>query len=339
MDNAKVALLLNPGVSSRVFTPQALDRLSGLGTKLARPSAVLAETPGEAERLMENARVVITSWTSPPLGESLLRLAPELELVLHAAGSVKPIVTDALLARGIPIFSAAPVLSRGVAETGLGLTLTALKNIWEVSAHTRSGDWWNNRADQVRAKIRETYGSTIGVIGAGHAGRQYIKLLRHFEMNILLSDPTLSEAEAWELGAEPVPLEQLMARSDVVMVLAPEIPETYHMINEERLSQMKPDAVLINLARGSLIDEEALRRKLEGGSGIRVILDVTDPEPPPAGHWLRLHPNVMLTGHIAGAVNNGLLGIGDFVTEQLERFAAGEPLAGLLDPAKLHMLA
>lgn len=334
----KLALLHNPAVVSRVFTPAALDRLSGMTGELAFPASALRETPGEMERIVQGAETIITSWTSPVLSRELLELAPGLKLVLHAAGSVKPIVSNELLGRRVPIVSSAPVLSRGVAETALGLTLTALKNVWEVADAARTGDWWNNRADPIRGRVREMYGVSIGVIGAGQAGRRYMELLRPFQVDVLLYDPTVSPAEAASLGALPVSLERLMEESDVVLVLAPELPETYRMINEARLALMKPDAVLINLARGSLIDEAALRRRLERGR-LRVILDVTDPEPPPAGHWLRTHPDIMLTGHIAGAVNNGLWAIGDFVVEELARFIAGEPLRGEIDPARLHLLA
>ncbi|MFC3341613.1 hydroxyacid dehydrogenase [Paenibacillus abyssi] len=334
----KITMLQNPSVIRRVFTSSALERLSAMAGELAVPSEPLGETPEAAEHFIRNADVVITSWASPALSQNLLDLAPNLKLVLHAAGSVKPIITDALWERRIPVISAASVLSRGVAETALGLTIMTLKNVWEVTAQTRAGNWWNNRADEVREHIREMYGVTIGVIGAGQAGRHYMELLRHFRVNILLYDPTVSVQEAAALGAQSVSLEQLMESSDVVMVLAPEIPQTYHMINEERLFMMKDDAVLINLARGSLVDEDALGKRLESGK-LKVILDVTEPEPPPADHWLRKHPNVMLTGHIAGAVNNGLLSIGDFTVDELQRFYAGERLIGEIDPTRLHMLA
>ncbi|WP_182914498.1 hydroxyacid dehydrogenase [Paenibacillus sp. 1011MAR3C5] len=334
----KMAMLMNPAVVTRVFTPEAMARLKALTKELAIPEGPLQENPCDAGAVMRGADVLITSWTSPALTEEWLAPAPGLKLALHAAGSVKPVATDALWARGIPVVSSASVLSRGVAETGLGLTIMALKNIEEITWHTRTGDWWNNRADEVRGRIRELYGITIGVIGAGQAGRRYMELLRAFRVHVLLYDPTVSEQEAAELGARLVSLEELSASAALVMVLAPAIPETYHMINEERLSLMKQGTVLINLARGSLVDEAALRRRLDAG-GFRAILDVTGQEPPPAGHWLRIHPHVTLTGHIAGSVNNGLLAIGDFIAEQAERFAAGHGLIGQIEPSRLHELA
>ncbi|MGG4032869.1 hydroxyacid dehydrogenase [Paenibacillus cisolokensis] len=332
----KIAMLLNPAVRSRVFAAAALERMSRLANELAVPAEPLS--PEGSAALIRGAEAAVTSWMSPQLNEELLDEAPDLKIVLHAAGSVKPVVSEALQARGIRVVSAASVLSRGVAETALGLTIVSLKNIWDIADRTRDGDWWNNRADETRSRIRELFGVTIGCIGAGQAGRRYLELLRHFRVDVLLYDPTVSAEQAVRLGARSVSLEELMAASDVVTVLAPEIPATYHMINERTLSAMKDDAILINLARGSLVDEQALRRRLERGS-LRVILDVTDPEPPPSGHWLRTHPRVILTGHIAGAVNNGLLAIGDFIADELERYRSGEALTGEVDLSRLHLLA
>ncbi|ALS29898.1 D-isomer specific 2-hydroxyacid dehydrogenase [Paenibacillus sp. 32O-W] len=260
----KIAMLLNPAVRSRVFAAAALERMSRLANELAVPAEPLS--PEGSAALIRGAEAAVTSWMSPQLNEELLDEAPDLKIVLHAAGSVKPVVSEALQARGIRVVSAASVLSRGVAETALGLTIVSLKNIWDIADRTRDGDWWNNRADETRSRIRELFGVTIGCIGAGQAGRRYLELLRHFRVDVLLYDPTVSAEQAVRLGARSVSLEELMAASDVVTVLAPEIPATYHMINERTLSAMKDDAILINLARGSLVDEQALRRRLSAAA-------------------------------------------------------------------------
>ncbi len=331
-------MLMPRRVMNRVMSEEALQRLAG-GRQVAFPPPAEGSPPSW-DNVIRGAEIILTSWNSPPLSEALLQEAPQLKLLLHAAGSVKSVVTDSLWERGIRVVSSASVLSRGVAETALGLTIMSLKNIWDVTERTRAGDWWNNRVDEVRSGIREMYGLTIGCIGAGQAGRRYMELLRHFRVKVLLYDPTLTVQQAAALGAESVSMERLMSEADLVMVLAPEIPATYRMINEARLSLLKDDAVLINLARGSLVDESALQRRLSSsGCRLKVILDVTDPEPPPASHWLRTHPNIRLTGHIAGSVNNGLFALGAFVLDELERYESGEPLIGEIDRAGLNQLA
>ncbi|MDQ1910274.1 hydroxyacid dehydrogenase [Paenibacillus sp. GD4] len=333
-----VAVLPGIHVTRRVFTPADLERLCALAGKVTLNEAEGNPTPERVKQLIRGADVAITSWGCPPLTADVLAEAPQLRAVLHAAGSIKTVITPDCWERGMDVTGAAGVLSKGVAETALGLTIVSLKNIWAIREHTRTNGWWGFQSDPVRDRIREMFGTVIGVIGGGHAGRHYIKLLRGFDVQVLLSDPTYTAAQAEELGAQLVPLEELLAAADVVTVMAPEIPATYRLLNEERFRLMKEDAILINPARGSIIDEEALIRHLKRGRFF-ACLDVTDPEPPEPDHPLRTLPNVVLTGHIAGAVNNGLKQIGRFITLELERYTHGVPMEGRIDPDRLSYLA
>jgi phosphoglycerate dehydrogenase-like enzyme len=149
--------------------------------------------------------------------------------------------------------------------------------------------------------------------------------MRNFEVEILLYDPTLDEEACKELGARKCTLASLMAESDVVSVHAPSLPVTRHMINAENLSRMKDGAVLINTARGTLINEYDLIEELRKGR-ISACIDVTDPEPPAELNELRLIPNVILTPHIAGAVTNGRKRIGALAVAELESFMKNENL-------------
>ncbi|MNH96950.1 Glycerate dehydrogenase [compost metagenome] len=334
----KTVMLQGKRVTDRVFTADQLERLMKLGALLTWNAEEFNPTKELTMELIRGAEVVITSWGCPPLDAEILDQAPNLKAVLHAAGSVKPVVTPELWQRGIQVTSGASILSRGVGETALGLTIMSLKNIWRVAEETKRSGWWGFAKDDTRNSIREMYGSTIGCIGAGNAGRHYVKLLKHFQVEVLLADPTYTKEQAQELGATLVTLEELLSRSDVVTVLAPEIPATYRMINDERLGLMKEGATLVNLARGSLIDEDALIRHLRTNR-ISACLDVTDPEPPTLDHPFRHLPNVILTGHIAGAVNNGLLAIGEFIVDEWDRLHQGLPLIAAIDRTKLHELA
>src|SRR5690606_8161349 len=129
------------------------------------------------------------------------------------------------------------------------------------------------------AKIKDIHDVTIGIIGASKAGQHLIRLLQHFEVEVLVYDPVLGDAQIQALGAKRVSLEQLMSASDVISIHAPSIPATDKMINAERLGLMQDDAMLINTARGTNIDEQALIEELQTGR-IRACLDVTEPEPP-----------------------------------------------------------
>lgn len=325
-------------VTDRVFSPAQLERLRASGAELRINPSDANPTPEEALRLIEGAEVLITSWGCPPLTAELLDRAPRLRAVLHAAGSVKPIATPELRSRGIPVTSGAAILGRGVGEFALCTTMMSLKKIALVSEAARREGWWAFRSDPLRNSIREMYGSTIGCIGGGNAGRHFLKLLRSFSVTALLADPAYTPEQARELGAELVPLEELLRRSDVVVVLAPELPSTYRMLDGARIGLMRDGATLINLARGSLIDEQALAEHLRAGR-IHAVLDVLEQEPPGDGHPLRELPNVVLTGHIAGAVNNGLLEIGEFMADEWLRVRDGEPLAAAVPLERLDWLA
>ncbi|MFD2332748.1 hydroxyacid dehydrogenase [Cohnella sp. GCM10020058] len=327
----KIALLQGKEQREKVFTQQHIDRLRKLGDVALND---IAGDPSEdqLEALIRDADIAITSWGCGPLTARVLDAAPNLRLVLHAAGTVKPIVTQELWDRGIRVSNATAALGKGVAETALGFTIVSLKDMWRLVRGTREGGWGEG------ANVREVYNVTIGVVGAGKAGSHYIKLLRQFDVDIVVYDPFVDEAQAKEMGARKAGLEALLAQSDVVSIHLPSLPETYHMFNRERLALMKDDCVIINTARGSVIDEDALAEELRKGRFF-ACLDVTDPEPPLHEHPFRSLPNVVLTPHIAGAVNNGLQRLAQAVVLDAEAFMDGEPLAGEVRADQLHLLA
>lgn len=325
-------MLLSSDRRPQIFTDQQLARLEKLGEVILNPDYADA-TPQRAKELLSGADAIITSWGSPKLERELLDVAPNLKIVAHAAGSVKAIVSDELFSRGVRVTNASAALGIGVAETALGLTIASLKNMWFLSQETRRGGW-NNGKDA----IRELYGVTVGVVGAGRAGSHYIKLMQNFNVEVLLSDPTFTPQRAKELGATLVEFDELIKRSDVISIHAPSIPETDNMFNKDNIPLMKDGAILINTARGSIIDEDALVRELRTGR-IFAALDVTNPEPPILDHPFRSLPNVILLPHIAGAVNNGKLRIGEHITGELERFFKGEAMLTEIKAQELASLA
>ncbi|UBU16271.1 NAD(P)-dependent oxidoreductase [Nonomuraea gerenzanensis] len=138
---------------------------------------------------------------------------------------------------------------------------------------------------------------TVGGIGASRIGRLVLQRLLAFDVRVLLSDPTLTPAEAALLGAEAVEPDELCRRSDPVTVHAPALPETHHLLDRRRLALLPDRAVLVNTARGSLVDTGALTGECVSGR-LSAVLDVTDPEPLPAGHPLFELPNVLITPHL-----------------------------------------
>ena len=269
--------------------------------------------------LLPAADACITSWDVAPLDADVLAAAPRLAAMAHMGGSVKRFVSDAVWQRGIRVTSAAPALARDVAETTVGLIIVAAKRIWPIGQHVREGGWRECAA----WPAREVHSSVVGLIGAGNVGRHVIDLLRLFHATILLYDPFVDAAEAAQLGVEKVALEDLVRRADIVSLHAPAKPDTHHLLNRDLLAAMQDDAVIINTARGALIDEQALIDEL-GKGRLFAFLDVTDPEPPARDSPLRSLPNVVVTPHLAGCITD-CSAMGALAVEELRRCFAGEP--------------
>jgi phosphoglycerate dehydrogenase-like enzyme len=328
----KIAILPEPRIQERIFDDSHWKQLEAIGT-VVRNVKEGSPQPETLKEVIAGADFAITSWGCSKLTQDILDRAPGLKAVMHAAGTVKGIVTPELWERGIRVSSGNGPLGRGVAETALGLTITSLKNMWQLSQTTRGGGW-----NAGKERIRELYQVTVGVIGAGQAGKHYIRLLRNFEVTIMVYDPIMTDAQATELGVIKAELAQVLATSDVVSIHAPSIPETYKMFDRDRLALMKDDAILINTARGSIVDEDALVEELRKGR-LFACLDVTDPEPPAPDHPFRGLPNCILTPHIAGAVNNGIKRIGQFAIDEVKRVLAGENLQGEVKEEQMSVLA
>jgi phosphoglycerate dehydrogenase-like enzyme len=327
----KIALLQGKEMRQKVFQTNHLEQLRALG------EVVLNEVSGDpseeqASEVIKGADIAITSWGCGNLTQSVLDNAPDLKLVLHSAGTIKPIVTPYLWSRGIRVSNATEALGKGVAETALGFTIVSLKDMWRLSREISDGGWGSV------SNVREVYGITIGVVGAGRAGSHYVKLMRQFDVRIVLYDPFVSEEKAREMGAYKVSFEDLLVQSDVISIHLPSLPETYQMFNRERLAMMKDSCVLINTARGSVIDEEALAIELAKGRFF-ACLDVTEPEPPGLDHPFRQLPNVVLTPHIAGSVNNGMQRIAQAIIDDLKAFMNGKTMSGEVLAEHLHLLA
>jgi phosphoglycerate dehydrogenase-like enzyme len=168
------------------------------------------------------------------------------------------------------------------------------------------------------------HGTTVGVVGASRVGRLVLERLRAFDFRRLVYDPLLAPDEARALGAEPVELDALLRRSDVVTLHAPLLPETRGLLDRRRLGLLRDGAVLVNTARGGLVDGEALCEELVAGR-IDAVIDTTEPELLPADSPLYELPNVFLTPHLAGAMGNETQRLAELALDELGRFVRGEP--------------
>ncbi|GAA3211366.1 hydroxyacid dehydrogenase [Nonomuraea helvata] len=289
-----------------------LDTLADIDVTL------VAERFDDPRLPLADTEILLTGWGCPPLDEALLAAAPRLRAVLHAAGSVKSLVTPACWERGLLVSSAAAANAVPVAEYTVGMILLAGKGVFALSERYR-----RDRAFTL-AKIEQSIGNNgrrVGVVGASRIGRKVLELLAPYDLDLCLYDPYTRVP-----GVPQASLEELLRSSDIVSLHAPATPETRHMLDRERLALMPDGAVLINTARGSLVDTDALVAELKSGR-LSAILDVTEPEPLPSASPLFDLPNAFLTPHIAGSHGNELARMGAVVVDELERLTAGLPLA------------
>ncbi len=322
----RAVLAMQPAVAAAIFDAESRERLTALVELDADLVLDDFSTPAARAALAE-AEVLVTGWGCPPLEADTLAAAPGLRAVVHTAGSVKGHVTEACWQRGIQVTSAAAANAVPVAEYTLAAILFANKRVLPARDGYRrirdgGADW------QARLAGAGNYRRRIGILGASRVGRQVIGLLRPFDLEVLVSDPFLDPDEAAALGVRPVPLPELFRDSDVVSVHAPSLHSTDGLVSRALLAAMPDGATLVNTARGSLIDQQALEQELVAGR-LNAVLDVTTPEPLPAASPLYDLPNVLLTPHIAGSMGNELRRMADFALDELERWTKGIPF---LDP-------
>jgi len=329
-----VAVTIGRRHYQRMFSDESLASLESFAHVVHHGGSEPATTE-DLVRILAEAEGCITSWGVAQLDGGVIAAAPSLRVVAHMGSSVKRFVSPALWAAGVTVTSAGVVLARDVAETTLGLMIVGRKRLWQLAANVRDGGWRDEIWDTWDAK--ELHRSTVGIVGASNVGRYLVELLEPFDVSILLYDPFVSEEEAAGIGAAKGALPDLLSRSDVVSLHAPANEHTRHMIDAAALAAMQDGALLINTARGELIDEAALIAELSSGR-LFAFLDVTDPEPPKLDSPLRELPNVVVTPHIAGCIEN-CHRMGETAVEELRRFFAGEPAIYAIDESMFDRIA
>jgi phosphoglycerate dehydrogenase-like enzyme len=330
--NPTVAILIGKNHYQRMFNQIAWDNLYSFANVIEHPGDEPA-IKADLLAILPQADACLTSWGVAQLDADVIAAAPRLRAMAHMGSSVKRFVSQALWDQGVHVTSAAPALAEDVAITTLGIMIVGLKRIWPLGQHIRQGGWRESNywpAREIRHKI-------VGIIGASHVGRHLIRLLKPLEVHILLYDPFVSAEQTAELGVEKADLEPLLKQADVVTLHAPAKPDTYHMLNAKRLALMKAEALLINTARGTLIDEAALIDELSRGRFF-AFLDVTDPEPAAPDSPLRRLENVVVMPHLAGCIEDcGRMG--EMAVEELRRFFASEPPIYQVKPDMLGRIA
>ena len=240
-----------------------------------------------------DADVLVTGWGSEKITNRVLDAAPRLRMIAHTGGTIRYLVDEDFFARGIPVVNANATMGKAVAEYCLLVAMMGRWNILEEMALLQKGGW-----HQLCDTVPGLMGSTVGIIDYGDIAGSFIRMLLNLDVRVRVYAPYLTEEFAAENGFELVDLDTAM-QCDVVSVHSTLTPASRHMIDAKKLRLMKDGALLINSARGAVIDEEALVAELKTGR-IKAALDVYESEPLSEGHPLRNGlPNLIDTGHFA----------------------------------------
>jgi phosphoglycerate dehydrogenase-like enzyme len=251
------------------------------------------------------------------LDEFVLSALPELEVVSKYGVGMDMIDMAAMARHGVRLGWTGGVNRRSVAELAIAFMISLLRLFPLVDREMREGTWKNRIGRQLSDR-------TVGIIGCGHIGKDLTKLLRAFGCKVLAND-ILDFPEFYAAHqVEPVDLEDLLRRADIVTLHVPLDDSTRGMMSADRLALMKPDALLINSARGGLVDEDALKAMLKDGRLAGAAFDVFATEPPQDLELLRL-PNFFGTPHIGGSSEESVLAMGRAAIEGLDKNAVPEP--------------
>lgn len=287
----------------RAFTPALRRELSELVEwKQISPGTPITET---------NHTILLTGWGSGPIPADLI--TPELRAVFHLGGSVRGIFPQETLPADLIVVSARNANAVPVAEYALACIILAAKRAAQFADRLRRGtDYWSG-ALRANAGL---FGARIGIVGLSATARHLLQLLRSFDVDVAVADPTRPDHEIRVTGARPLPLDALVEWCDILSLHAPSLPTTRGMIDAHRLATLRDGASVINTARGDLIDTAALTAQCAAGR-LTAYLDVTDPEPLTPDSPLPGLEHAFVTPHIAGAMGSDVHRMTTFVLNEL----------------------
>lgn len=286
--------------------------------------AEVEEASGSEEEVIEagdGAEIIVTQLA--PITEKVLDALDGLKLVVVTRGGPVNVNVDAASERGVLVCNAPGRNAPAAAEYALGLMLAAMKRIPDANESLSKGEWRGDFYAYEENGV-ELDGATVGLVGFGAIGSRVAEVLRAFGSEVLVHDPFVDDETVEEAGARKAELDELLGRSRAVSLHARLTDETRGIIGADQISKMPEGSVLVNSARGGLLDYEALCDALESGHLGAAALDVYDEEPPPKESRLFDAPNLVLSPHIAGATRETAHRAADIAAEEVLRYLAGE---------------
>jgi glyoxylate reductase len=300
------------------------DDLPGNMRELLRDRIDLIEFDANTSAADLARAVGLVTYGHPPIDGPLLDRCPALKVVSNHGVGVDHIDVAAATARNIPVGNTPGCLDRATADMTMALLLATARNIVRGDHFARGPEFLHY--DPKVLIGWEVSGSTLGIVGMGRIGREVAKRARAFDMRILYHNRNRNAAAEAELGVEFRSLDELLDESDFVTLNCPLTPETKHLIGAEQLQRMKRSAILINMARGGVVDTDAITQALTDGVIAAAGLDVTEPEPLPRNHPLLGLDNVILLPHLGSASDRTRQRMVEMTVENLLAGIDGKPL-------------
>ncbi len=278
-----------------------------------------ANVVGPGDDALTTADAVIAG-ARRPWNAAAFALGPKMKVISRSGIGYDNVDVAAAHAANIVVCNTPEAPTVSTAEMAITLMMAIGRELPSQQARAREG-----LTGSAVGTALEFDGRTLGLLGFGRIARRVAAVGRALGMRVITHDPFVSMAEAGSLGVVQVSLDQLWTESDVISLHAPSLPDTRHIISTQSISKMKRGVLLINTARGPLVDQDALLDALQSGAVGAAGLDVTDPEPLPVGHPLLVHPNVIVTPHVASSTTAGRRRLYSMAIDNALNVLAGRP--------------
>lgn len=315
---------------TRHLTPDAEEKLNAFCEADYWPE----ETPPPHAVLLEKTRTVdgLVCLLSDPIDAAVIHQAQNLKVISQVAVGVDNIDLTAAAARGIPVGHTPDLLTDATADLAFTLLLAAARRLGEARDYAREGHWKTWGLTTLLGE--DVHQATLGIVGLGRIGQAVARRAMGFEMQVLYHSRHRHPEVETSLGIAYTALDDLLSQSDFISLHVPLTADTAGLIGAAAFAKMQPHSVLVNTARGGIVDTDALVTALKTGQIGYAALDVTDPEPLPPAHELYILPNALIVPHIGSATRTARNNIALLAVDNLIAGLKGEPLPKSVPPAR-----
>ena len=330
----KLLIIMPQNILSQVFDDETLERLKSI-VDVTFKTDVRGLSEEEYSKIIKetDAEILVTGWGSPKITVKILKENPQLKYMCHSAGTVRAYVEKEAIERGLLVTNWGSTIARSVAEAALMMILCCLRRVTKLTFDMHIRKKWP------RDVIPEgLFYQRVGLFGFGAIARELRKFLKPFQCKVSAYSPHVPDEIFRKYDVKRVnSLEELFEKNRIISVHAANTPENYHIINRDILRRLEDGGVLVNTARGAIIDEKALYEELKTGR-IYAALDVYEKEPLPADSPLRGLENCLLIPHMGGPTPDRRVDMGKMVLRNIEHYVKNEPLENVITPRRYDLI-